>query len=201
MEVTCRPLVEVLGDVQERRSARGIRHPLQAVLALACAAMLCGYHSYEAIAQWGRDYGSDIARALGFTRDKTPCAATFFNIFSRLDRADLESKLGQWAQSVLLAIPLAPDQSEGVYEGVSIDGKTLRGSAKMGAPGAHLLSAFSHRLGVTLGQHAVEDKTNEIGAVGELLKGLILEGKVLTMDALLTQRPVAETVVEKGGTT
>lgn len=108
----------------------------------------------------------------------------------------MEAKLGQWAQNVLASFPAVAEQSEGV----SVDGKTLRGSAKMGAPGAHLLSAFSHRLGLTLGQSAVADKSNEISAVIPLLLGLVLEGKVITMDALLTQRRVAEVIVEKGGT-
>ncbi len=49
-------------------------------------------------------------------------------------------------------------------------------------------------------QEAVSDKTNEIGAVEEVLKALVLEGRVVTMDALLTQRKVAETIVDKGGT-
>src|ERR1019366_7633855 len=62
-----------------------------------------------------------------------------------------------------------------------------RGSRKPGAPRTHLLSAVSHRLGLTLGQVAVEEKTNEITAIHTLLTGLLLEGWVVTMDALLTQ--------------
>jgi predicted transposase YbfD/YdcC len=63
----------------------------------------------------------------------------------------------------------------------------------------HLLSALAHHVGVTLAQHAVDDKTNEITAVETLLQGLVLEGRVMTMDALLTQRQVAQTIVDKGG--
>jgi len=63
----------------------------------------------------------------------------------------------------------------------------------------HLLSALAHHMGITLAQHAVDDKTNEITAVETLLQGLVLEGRVMTMDALLTQRHVAQTIVDKGG--
>ena len=84
-------------------------------------------------------------------------------------------------------------------EGSAIDGKTLRGSRKQGAPGVHLLSAVSHRLGLTLAQQAVDAKTNEITAIHDLLRGLALAGRVITMDALLTQRAVARTIVEAGG--
>jgi predicted transposase YbfD/YdcC len=82
---------------------------------------------------------------------------------------------------------------------MALDGKTLRGSKKQGAPGTHLLSALAHHVGVTLAQHAVDDKTNEITAVETLLGQLVLEGRMVTMDALLTQRHVAQTIVDKGG--
>lgn len=64
---------------------------------------------------------------------------------------------------------------------------------------AHLLSAVSQRLGLRLFERGVEDKTNEIGVILEPLKGLLLDGKVITVDALLTQREVAESITEAGG--
>lgn len=82
---------------------------------------------------------------------------------------------------------------------MAVDGKTLRGSKKQGAPGTHLLSVLSHRLGLTLTQQAVDAKTNEIGAIQTVLEQIVLKGRVLTMDALLTQRQVARTIVDKGG--
>jgi predicted transposase YbfD/YdcC len=82
---------------------------------------------------------------------------------------------------------------------MAVDGKTLRGSKKHGAPGTHVLSVLSHHLGLTLTQQAVDDKTNEIKAIETVLGQLVLTGRVLTMDALLTQRHVAQTIVDKGG--
>jgi predicted transposase YbfD/YdcC len=90
-------------------------------------------------------------------------------------------------------------------EGVAVDGKSLRGSRKMGAVDAHLLSAFSQRIGVLLGQVAVVDSTNETTAMLELLEELVLygggtlHGKVITGDALLTQHKIVSKIVEKGG--
>ena len=195
MVAQCRPLIEVLAAIPDFRKERGKRHPLSAILGLACVATLCGYRTYCAIAEWGRNYGGAWARALGFTHAQTPCAATLHTIFRSLDRQLVEAKLGAWADEVLAAAPNAdaPD------EGIAIDGKTLRGSRKQGAPGVHLLSAVSHRLGLTLAQQAVDAKTNETTAIHDLLRGLALEGRVITMDALLTQRAVARTIVEAGG--
>jgi predicted transposase YbfD/YdcC len=62
-----------------------------------------------------------------------------------------------------------------------------------------LVSAVSHELGITLAQVGVERKTNEIAALPELLKLLLLEGRVCTMDALLTQRPIAQAITAAGG--
>jgi predicted transposase YbfD/YdcC len=157
--------------------------------------MLCGYRSYSAIAEWGDNYGAELLRALGFARATVPCAATLHLIFRRLDRAAVEAALGRWAESVLADRPAR----RGALEGVACDGKTLRGSRKQGAPGAHLLSAVSHRLGLTVAQEAVDDKTNEIGAIPALLARLLLAGRVLTVDALLTQRAVAQMIVDGQG--
>ena len=197
MSHTLPSLLEALAQVEDPRMARGKRHPLAAILALAVAATLCGAHGYGAIAEWGRNHGAPVARALGFTRDQTPCAGTLHYLFSRLDRQALERTLSAWAEAALAASPLP----KGALEALAIDGKTLRGSRKQGALNVHLLSVLSHRLGITLYQQAVPEKTNEIGALPELLTALLLEGRVVTVDALLCQRQIAETIVAKGGTT
>jgi len=190
-----RPLIEVFAALPDFRQPRGKRHPLTAIFALACCAMLCGYRSYSAIAEWGRNYGVRIAQALGFTH-APPCAATLHTIFRHVNRDEFEAHLGAWADSVVGSLPRAPEMPE---VAIALDGKTLRGSKKQGAPGTHLLSALAHRVGVTLAQCAVDDKTNEITAVEALLCQLVLEGRIVTMDALLTQRHVAQTIMDKGG--
>src|SRR5206468_4257031 len=108
----------------------------------------------------------------------------------------VETRLGTWAEEVLAQVPPASPTED---EAIAVDGKTLRGSRQQGAPQAHLLSALSHRLGRTLGQRAVADKTNEITQLVPLLPGLVVEGRSFTMDALLTQRTVAQTIVEGHG--
>lgn len=188
----CRPLIDVLSEIPDFRKARGKRHPLPAVLALVCVAVLCGYKSYSAISQWARIYPRELVLKLGLTHKTTPCPATLFTILSQLDRRLLESKLTEWAKGVLASLP--KDQAE--EEAVAIDGKTLRGSKRQGAINIHLLSALSHRLGLTLNQRAVSDKTNEITESLPLLESLIVKGQVYTMDALLTQRSVARSITE-----
>jgi predicted transposase YbfD/YdcC len=190
-----RPLIEVFSDIPDVRQSRGKRHPLAAILALSCCAMLCGARSYSAIAEWGRNYGSTIAHALGFTHN-TPCASTLHTIFGRIDCEGFEATLGVWADSVVAHTPTMPEAPEAA---MAVDGKTLRGSKKQGAPGTHLLSVLAHRLGLTLTQQAVAAQTNEIKAVETVFSQIVLTGRVVTMDALLTQRQVAQTIVDAGG--
>ena len=192
----CRPLIEVLAEVPDFRKSRGKRHPLAAILALSCAAMLCGYKSYGAIAEWGHLYGGELARKLGFKEGKTPAVGTLHTVFRHLDKKAFEACLGKWAECAL-----QHTSSKTALRGVAMDGKSLRGSHKQGACDTHLLSAVSHGLGLTLYQHGVDDKTNEITAVEEVLSHLILEGRVITVDALLTQKSIAKEIRAKGGTT
>jgi predicted transposase YbfD/YdcC len=195
MTESCPVLLELLAEIPDFRQVQGRRHPLCAILGLSVAAMLCGYRSYGAIAEWGRNYGTEMLRALGFTHDTSPCAATLHTVLRGLDTEAVERVLATWAGGVLAATTAPPT----ALDAIAIDGKTLRGSRRQHAPGAHLLSALGHRLGLTMGQQAVADKTNEISAIGGLLDALVLENRVITMDALLTQREVAATIVSGGG--
>lgn len=194
MESRVPPLLTILSQVSDPRHPKGLRHPLPAILALSCLATLCGCRSLQAMSEWGQNLDHEFLEMLGFGHPP-PCANTLSDVLSRLDREELKGLLGYWAESILAALPPPEDEKEGV----AIDGKTLRGSKKQGVPAAHLLSAVAHRLGLTLAQEAVDEKTNEIPVVQKLLRGLALEGRVFTVDALLTQREAAQTIAEGKG--
>ena len=204
------PLTTILADVPDFRQAQGRRHPLLAILTLSCVAMLCGYRSPSAIAEWGHNYGATYGSGwlslFGFRDGKTPSPATMQRVLRGLDVKELEQRLATWAEAVLQSFkpkPTSPSCLEGVLEGVAVDGKSLRGSRKQGAQDAHLLSAVSHRLGVVLSQVAVDDKSNEITAMHELLVTLVMNGRLqdrlITGDALLTQQEAARAITEHGG--
>lgn len=177
-----RHLLDMLADVPDFRKCRGKRHPLQAVLGLIVIAMMAGYRTYSAIAEYGRTYAPKLAEALGFTHKKTPCAATLHHLLKNIEVKALETTLSQWAKNVLTQI--ATQEAEAI----AIDGKTLIGSQKQDAVISHLLSAVSHQLGITLAQQPVNSKTNEIPISKEILQALDVAGKIVTTDALLTQR-------------
>jgi len=144
----------------------------------------------SAISEWAADYGEGYLERFEMGWTRPPSQATWYRVLGAVDWEELEARVYRWVQQVLevLAAPAA-------LHGVAIDGKALRGSQKQGAVDGHLLSAIGHQLGMTLIQVAVSDKTNEIGAFDDLLRRLMIEGWVVTGDALLTQRHVAQALI------
>jgi predicted transposase YbfD/YdcC len=189
-------LRDALAEMPEFRQAQGRRYELLSVLLLCCVAIMCGYKSQSAIAEWSLNYGRKWFKRLGIKRRRGPSQPTLHRIFKGLDHMRLEHIISSWAEQ-LLVVCASDGQTQ--LEGVALDGKTLCGSQQQGAQDAHLLSALSHRLGVVVAQVAVADHTNEIGQVDELLAALVLEGRVITADSLLTQREIARTITERGG--
>jgi predicted transposase YbfD/YdcC len=185
-------LASFLAQVPDRRQRQGRRHPLGAVLCLICAALLAGRDTPQAIHEWGRQYPPEVMTALGFRHGKTPCASTLHLVLKGLHWEALERQLRRWAETLLLAVGAEPDVA------LAADGKALRGSLKQGSEVAHLLSVVVHGLGITLSHEAVSRKSNEIPALPVLLARLILSGRVLTVDALLTQREIATQLLQAG---
>jgi predicted transposase YbfD/YdcC len=189
------PLAATFATIPEYRHARGQRHPLTALLLLSCVAMLGGARGPSGIAEWAKNHGEPWRTRLGFTHHRGPSQSTVQRLFAHIAIDCLEAHLASWAQQVIAALPpLDP----AALEGVAMDGKALRMSARCGASDPHLLSLYSHRLGLVLAQVAVADKTNEIGASDAALAQLLLTGVVLTGDALLTQRAVAQQLLAQG---
>lgn len=182
-------LLDALSLVPDPRDRRGRRHPLVAVLGLTVVAILAGCRSLEAIAQFGRDHGLPLAALLGFRRAQTPNKSALGKIYRRLDVAALERALRAW-----LAARGATDGDH-----VALDGKTLTGSARDGAPGQHLLAAFATAHAAVLGQLQVAHTTNEHKAALQLLGILPLAGKVVTADAMFTHRDICDTIRDAGG--
>ena len=189
-------LWDYLLQVVDFRKSQGKRYQLASILALGIIATLCGYKSYGAMAEWGENYGAELAKRLGMKNGKTPSVGTLFTVFSLVDKVSLETQIGLWCSDTLKR--LGKDETE---TALSIDGKALRSSQRQGAVDSHLISIVSHHLGLTLFQQAVADKTNEIPIVQKMLADFVIEGRILTLDALHTQKETAKIIGSKGGTT
>lgn len=183
-------LMELLEGLHDPRSARGKRHPLPALLALAVVALLAGMTSYEAIVQYGKERGGEFLKLLGFTTRWGLCKATYSRVFRRIDVADFEARVGRWIRGRLGPAD-APD--------LNVDGKTARGSRDGAVPGVHLVAAYAPDVKAVLAQLRVDAKTNEHKAALELLGVLPIRGRVITGDAMFTHRDVCAEVIGGGG--
>jgi predicted transposase YbfD/YdcC len=192
-KTTSRHFLDILAEVPDPRHKKGKRHPLVSILALIIIGLMSNHKGYTSIATWARKHPK-LTKVLGFRSPKTPCAATIHNLLKRLDVVRLEASFTKWVFSKLEDIQVL---KTGHLQGVAIDGKELCGS-KDPETGfrTHLLSAVSHELGITLAQCAVDGKTNEIPISTQLLKHFDVVGKVITTDALLTQKTFCKDVIE-----
>lgn len=189
-------LASVLAQVPDPRAARGRRHPWPAVLLVIVVGLVRGANSQRGLARWGREASASQRRRLGLTPGRSPSQPTLHRALRHVDVASLERTVGTWLRQVRAAWRRSADRW---LDGIAIDGKTLRGARRLGAEDAYLLSAFCQRRGLVLGEVAVPDGTNELGALDALLAQLPLAGETLTFDALFTQWTVAERVGARGG--
>jgi len=168
--------------------------PLEGLLCFVCLAMMCGCNGLREIERWGQRHRWELAERLGFPRHQMPKYGTIRRLLLRLDEQAFAAVVHEWGEQVLAIY------GQEALTGVAIDGKTLRGTAEGALPAVVLISALSHELHQVLGQREVPAETNEIKGILPLLADLVLEGRVVTVDALLTQREIAEAIREKGGT-
>lgn len=188
-------LTGYLAQVKDHRSRQGLRHELASMLALLVAGMLCQQHGYRAASHWARASSRAFKRRLGFVEHDTPAPSTFCETLKELDWSAFEAQVRAWATALLAALGRDPAHA---LTAVSLDGKRLRGSAAAGADIAHVLAAVTHRLALTLGQHAVKQGEGELTVTESFLEEVLFAGCVLTADAQFTQRDVSEKVLAQG---
>jgi hypothetical protein len=192
-------LLSFLAQVPDPRSRHGRRHTLSAILGLVCCAILCGARSYAAIAQWAQDQDIGLMHRLGFTRTP-PKMGGIRKVLIALNVKAFEAAFTQWAEMVLgrtVTADAVPPQA------FALDGKSVRGSFDGLEKAVHLIALVAHESGLTLAQAAVPnggvDKTNEHKAALGLLQGLVLEGRVVTGDAMFCHRDFCQQVLDARG--
>lgn len=190
-------LAAALAQVPDPRRPYGWRSdyppiPLVALLQVAVAAMLCGSVSLNAIAQWVRERvedAPDLLTALGLPPGRTPCVATFHRVFKALDVAAFEQAVGQWLAMTGVT----------ATDAVAIDGKAVRGVERPGVPGVYLVGVYAHEAETVIAQLRTEGRGHELAAARQVLTQIAVADRVVTGDALLTQRDLCAQIVRAGG--
>jgi predicted transposase YbfD/YdcC len=186
-------LLSYLLRVKDGRKRRGIRYDLRTILVIFILAKLCGQNKIYGIADWAQQRSSYLVAALHLKRQRLPHHSTYRRVLAEeVDEEELEEIVGEYLSQL-------PRKGQAVV--VAIDGKTVRGTITREDPfGLHLLAAYLPGEGIVLMQMVVEkDKENEIVVALKLIECLDLRNKVVTGDAMHTQRQLSMHIVAAGG--
>ena len=174
--------------VPDHRIPGMVTYPLDEILLATLVGVVCGADDWEGIEEVA-EAALDWLRGFLLFTNGVPTAQTFRKVFRLIDTQALAKGFAAWAAS-----------ARGVErQVVAVDGKTLRGSKTSpdGSGALHLVSAYATEAGLVLAQRAVDGKSNEITAIPELLDMFNLKGAIVSIDAMGTQKAIAERIVEK----
>lgn len=182
-------LVDALRAMPDPRQRRGQRYPWWVLLTLIAAAVVSGQRHGRAIGQWVREHADELAEVLAAANGRIPSEATLRRTLQVVDVVALDAQV--------LRVGIEPVATPPRLVGLALDGKEVRGVRPHGRV-LHLVSLAEHR-GIVREQAAVADKGSELGIAPALLAANDLRGTVVTVDALLTQRQLAQQIIGQGG--
>ena len=194
--VTLDEVVLFFAELEDPRSSINRRHPLASVIVIAILAVLAGAGGPTAIARWA-ELKKDLLLQLLDLPHGIPSKDVFRRVLMVLNPTAFQACFARW----LWSLRTDAAAETGVEQPVlAVDGKTLRrshdGSKGLGA--LHSVSVWASEFGLSLGQVACAEKSNEITAIPELLSIVDIEGAIITIDAMGTQKAIAEQIVAGG---
>ena len=177
-------LLDHFAFLPDPRIDRRKLHDLVDIVALAICAILAGCNEYTAMEAFGQAREGWLKTFLCLANG-IPSHDTIGRVLALLAPEGFDDCFGRWMAEVCQGLPL---------KHVAVDGKAMRGSASPLAPCLHRVSAFATANGVTLGQRAVAEKSNEITAIPRLLALLDISGALVTIDAMGCQKEIAAVI-------
>ena len=186
-----------LSKIEDRRGKKGKRYSLALLLTCVLLAKMAGETTLQAIAQWIRLRSSWLQEVLPDARARFPCAATYSNVLRTVDPASLNQVLMDLLTRVRAHKRIPEEQMH-----VVLDGKTLKGTQNHLAEDQtkmHQMNLYEAKTGIVLKEQMVVEKENELTRVGDFLTPLLLQGRLISADALYTQRSVCRQVIAAGG--
>lgn len=181
------PLIECLEGLRDPRMDRTRRHNLVDILVIGLATMLTGGQGFSDMETFGRAREDWLKTFLELPHG-IPSHDTFNRVFSAIDPHAFLERFAQWVQGI------CPTLSDEI---VAIDGKALRRAFNKGDAIPYIVSAWASENGLVLGQVKVNEKSNEITAVPELLRVLLLKGCIVTVDAMGCQKDIAAQIIDQ----
>lgn len=174
------------GEIEDPRVSGRCGYPLLEIMTIAICAAVAGANSWVEVETFGNSKQDWLQQFLEL-KHGIPSHDTFGDVFNALDAAHFQRCFMRWIERVF-----------SVTRGqvVAIDGKTLRRShdKRIAKDALHMVNAWASANGITLGQYQVDDKSNEITAIPELLRLLNVNGCIVTIDAMGCQKDIAKQI-------
>lgn len=181
-------------ELEDPRSTVNLQHPLVSVVVIALMAVLAGASGPTAIARWAALKEDFLMKALDLPNG-IPRKDVFRRVLMVLKPSAFQACFANWLQSLRVAAAKATGVERPI---LAVDGKTARRSHdhKNGLGALHSVSVWASDFGLSLGQVACAEKSNEITAIPELLRLVDIRGAIITIDAMGTQKAIAEQIIE-----
>jgi predicted transposase YbfD/YdcC len=191
-------LDEVLGyfdELEDPRSSINQKHPLVSVVVIAMMAVLAGAGGPTAIAKWAKFKADFLVKVLKLPSG-IPCKDVFRRVLASLKPNAFQRCFVTWLQSLRAKAAEAMGIDKPIF---AVDGKTARRShdRKNGLGALHAVTVWASEFGLSMGQVACEEKSNEITAIPELLRLVDIKGTIITIDAMGTQKAIAAQIVDR----
>ena len=189
-------LVEHFRSVPDPRIHRTRRHNVIDIIVIAVLAVLCGAEDFVSIEMFGKSKRDWLSERLELPNG-IPSHDTFARVFARLDPEAFQRCFLAWVEALRERATIATTRNESI----ALDGKTLRHSfdTATGQASIHMVSAWATTHGLVLGQMKVNEKSNEITAIPQILKLLDIAGCIVTIDAMGCQKAIARQIHEQRG--
>jgi predicted transposase YbfD/YdcC len=182
-------LLECFESVPDPRMDKKCDHLLIDIIVISICASICDAEGWTDVETFGKTKQEWLSTFL-LLPNGIPSHDTFGRVFGLLDAQAFEQAFIRWVESVFKV-------TKGQV--IALDGKTLRGShdSRLGKEAIHVVSAWAKASGLVLGQHKVDEKSNEITAIPHLLRLLDVSGCIVTIDAMGTQTKIARAIREE----
>ena len=181
-------------ELEDPRSEINLRHPLLSVVVIALLAVLAGAGGPTAIARWAVLKQEFLLQVLDLPNG-IPSKDVFRRVLMALKPAAFQACFANWLQSLRTEATAATGVDQPI---LAVDGKTARRSHDRtnGLGALHSVSVWASEFGLSLGQVACAEKSNEITAIPELLRLVDIQGAIITIDAMGTQKAIAAQIIE-----
>jgi predicted transposase YbfD/YdcC len=182
-------IIHYFRKLKDPRHQERCRHQLLDIVVIALCATIAGAQDWQEIATFAEKRLDWLKRFLKLPNG-VPSHDTFERVFDRIHPRAFQVCFRDWVEAIREVLPI---------KHIAIDGKTLRSSGSDKLKTLHLVSAWATDQQLSLGQVAVDDKSNEITAIPELLDVLDIKGAFVTIDAMGCQKAIAQKITDKGG--